>query len=87
MLLKAGADVTACNSDGMLPVDVAGDERTRALLLKFVANRPASYPPLPSNVNKTATAAGAAGADTDNTSAKRGSLKMLSKSMKVCVCV
>lgn len=46
MLLRAGADPSARNSDGLLPADVAGDDRTRELLLTHLA----SYPPLPSNV-------------------------------------
>ena len=88
MLLQAGADTTVRNSEGMLPVDVAGDARTKMLLQKKKNSGSGSgsvaeeqYPPLPSNVKISSPKR----VESEKTMAKRSSITMIKVERSCCV--
>lgn len=81
LLLKAGANITARNSDGMTPIDVAGDARIKALLLEKSSGEGQKedgiYPPLPTNVKTSSPSSSPSKADSEKTTARRSSMKMI----------
>lgn len=101
ILLRAGADTTLRNREGMTAAELADDASVKALFLKQQqlqqqhkeqdCSSTSSYPPLPSNVNSNPPSPSrkgshvCAGAGSDRPSAKRSSLNMISSSMKVTV--
>ena len=71
MLLKAGANLDARNLDGLRPLDVAGDDMTKALLLKKLKSAQTVTYSMPPSSPKTEQG------NVEKTRARRSSMTML----------